>query len=155
MFFGPCLCFLRSSWVPTLAPMTGASLVICGCGPTRAPGHPWLPPPGPCLHPTLELQYPSYLPGQTPSSHCHADLTATCPPSSTLQFLCFCFLPLWAWPHPLSVIPAAFQAPNHWSLSSSWRDSFLSALPRHVEDQRLVCSASCLQPLSLQAKVTA
>lgn len=69
---------------PPRLPMTGASLVTRGCGLTRAPGHPWLPPSGPCLHLTLELQYPSYLPGQTPSNHCHADLTATCPPLSPI-----------------------------------------------------------------------
>lgn len=132
---------------PPWLPMAGVSLVTHGSGLTRAPGHPWLLPSGPCLHLTLELQYPSYLPGQIPSNHCHADLTATCPPSSSHSGSSASVFYL-SGPAPiLSVIPAAFQAPNHWSLSSSWRGSFLSVCPgTWSRTRRLVHSAPCLQP---------
>lgn len=140
---------------PPWLPMAGVSLVTHGSGLTRAPGHPWLLPSGPCLHLTLELQYPSYLPGQIPSNHCHADLTATCPPSSSHSGSSASVFYL-SGPAPiLSVIPAAFQAPNHWSLSSSWRGQLpvCSAQACGVGPEGLYTLPPASNLLLLQAKV--
>jgi hypothetical protein len=96
------------------SPKAQASLVTHGSGLMRIPGQPGCH----CLGLTSTQHWnssiPRYLPGQTPSDHCHADLTASLVHPPLIPLLLFSTsLGL---PPSLSVIPAVLQAMPHWPM---------------------------------------
>lgn len=106
-----------------------ASLVTCGSGLVRAPERLAAGSHHPGLTSTQHWNSstPSYLPGQAPSDHCHADPTGSCLPLATHLVPCFCFLPLQGCPlpHPcrssVSVIPAVLRpCPTGLSVLPAW-----------------------------------